>query len=333
VITRFKFLAIAAALTLIGGVRSASADQPLPQAAATPTPTPGHGNMQHATPPPASTPTPATAPASGGPDYVDDFTDPTTGWPNALVFDNYYIGYHEPEFFHVEVHAPHDKAIVVVPKQSFDDFTAETSVFVDPNNTAQTGDFRYGLVFRRSGSQFYAFVISPRTQTWYALKSSPSGVTELARGTNDAIQGLKSPDALRVDAVGSSFALHVNDQLVGQVSDADYAAGDAGFIVETLDSPRAHIHYDSLAIGQADTTAPSCTVVVSGLNLRRGPGTSYPILGYARASAVVEPLGRSRDGGWLFVRAGDAGPTVWISSAPVYIDCSVPIGDLPVQGP
>ncbi len=65
-----------------------------------------------------------------------------------------------------------------MPKQTFGDFTMETKVWADPNNTAKTGDFRYGLVFRRSGNQYYAFVVSPRTKTWYVLKSSPGGLVD-----------------------------------------------------------------------------------------------------------------------------------------------------------
>ncbi len=70
-----------------------------------------------------------------------------------------------------------------MPKQTFADFTMETKVRTDPNNTAKTGDFRYGLVFRRSGNQYYAFVVSPRTKSWYVLKSSPSGLVTLKQGT------------------------------------------------------------------------------------------------------------------------------------------------------
>ena len=96
--------------------------------------------------------------------FWDDFTDPKSGWPNNLEFGNYYIGYHEPNHYHVEVHVPHDSAVVAVPKRSFTDFTMESKVVVAPNNTAKTGDFRYGLVYRRSGNQYYAFVVSPRRE-------------------------------------------------------------------------------------------------------------------------------------------------------------------------
>ncbi len=103
----------------------------------------------------------------------DDFTDPKSGWPNSLEFGNYYIGYHEPNDYHVEVHVPNDRAVVAVPKRTLGDFTMETEVQADPNDTAKAGNFRYGLVFRRSGNQYYAFVVSlPRAKTWHVLKSS-----------------------------------------------------------------------------------------------------------------------------------------------------------------
>ena len=200
-------------------------------------------------------------PAQGGVLYQDDFTDPKSGWPNNLEFGNYYIGYHEPNHYHVEVHVPHDSAVVAVPKRSFTDFTMESKVLVAPNNTAKTGDFRYGLVFRRSGNQYYAFVVSPRTKSWSVLKSSPSGLVELKKGSNDSIQGLTAEDTLRVDAKGSTFFFHINDQAIGQVGDADYATGEVGFLVETLDSPRAHIHYGTTTIREVEA-APATTGVL-----------------------------------------------------------------------
>ncbi|MCI0554031.1 MAG: hypothetical protein L0287_24040, partial [Anaerolineae bacterium] len=38
--------------------------------------------------------------------YQDEFTNPGTGW-SAAEFDNYFIGYHEPEYYHVEIKSPH----------------------------------------------------------------------------------------------------------------------------------------------------------------------------------------------------------------------------------
>src|SRR6266498_1207682 len=40
--------------------------------------------------------------------YQDNFTNPATGW-SADKFDNYFIGYHEPEYYHIEVTSPNSK--------------------------------------------------------------------------------------------------------------------------------------------------------------------------------------------------------------------------------
>src|SRR5215216_4817836 len=115
--------------------------------------------------------------------FQDDFTNPATGWSEDK-FDNYFIGYHEPEYYHIEVTSPNSKTTVFEPqKQSFGDATIELDVLTVSAKTATEGDFRYGLVFRRSGDQYYAFTISPRTKKWFALKSSPNELTVLAEGT------------------------------------------------------------------------------------------------------------------------------------------------------
>ena len=200
------------------------------------------------TPQPETTVTVEPEPLEAGLLYQDDFTDITSGWPNGLEFDNYFIGYHEPDYYHVQVGAPNDSALVVLPGQSFDNITAEAELFVDPANTATEGDFRYGLALRRSGNQYYAFTISPRSMLWYIVKYGPGRSTVLSAGNVETLQGLTGPDRLRVDADGPNLTFYINGQQVGQVSDASYASGEAGFYVETFDSPRVHIHYDTLAI-------------------------------------------------------------------------------------
>ncbi|MGZ9222916.1 MAG: hypothetical protein ACXW4Q_12480, partial [Anaerolineales bacterium] len=105
--------------------------------------------------------------------FYDDFTDPSTGWPEDK-FDNYFVGYHEPEYYHVEITGTHYKTTVYEPeKESFEDFTVDLQVLTAAAKTAPEGDFRYGLAFRRSGDQYYAFTVSPRTKKWFVLKSSP----------------------------------------------------------------------------------------------------------------------------------------------------------------
>jgi hypothetical protein len=137
---------------------------------------------------------------------------------------------------------------IVLPQRSFNDFVSETEVFVSQENTAPSGDFRYGLVVRRAGEQYYGFAISPHTKRWSVLKSSPNGMKALDEGTEDSIQSLAGADTLRVDATGPDFTFYINSRLVSRAKDAEYVSGEVGFFVQTFDSPQAHLHYDSLVI-------------------------------------------------------------------------------------
>ena len=107
----------------------------------------------------------------------------TSGWPEAK-FDNYFIGYHEPEFYHVEVTSPNYKTTVFEPeKKTYGDVTIEVKAFTASSKTAETGDFSFGVVFRRSGDQYYAFAISQRSKKWYVLKSTPNALLILEKGS------------------------------------------------------------------------------------------------------------------------------------------------------
>ena len=263
--------------------------------------------------------------------YHDRFRDISSGWPDEVVFDNYYIGYHEPEFYHVEVHEPNDSAIVVLPGQEFSDVTVEVEVFADEANTAQSGDFRYGIALRRSGNQYYAFTVTPGTKAWHVLRNSPTGLEVLDEGTDETIRGLEEVDVLRVDANGSTFTFHVNGQPVSQIEDTTYAAGDLGFIVETFDSPRAHIHYDSLTIREAKLPQPICMVDILALNLRDGPGLAYsPPITLLLDGTRLEPLARSSDDQWIQIRVHGSEQVGWVAAFSPYISCNFSVTDLPV---
>src|SRR5687767_14463926 len=118
------------------------------------------GQVNPPTQPPAQAPSPTAAAASSptpagvestatsvpvtGEDvlYQDDFTNPATGWAEDQ-FDNYFIGYHESEYYHVEITGSNYKTTVFQPeKKSFDDVTVELQVFTNSGKTAANGDFR-----------------------------------------------------------------------------------------------------------------------------------------------------------------------------------------------
>ena len=116
--------------------------------------------------------------------YEDDFSNPGSGWPIVDV-DNYHFEYHPPDFYRVEVKSAHE-TVTVFRGMMFGDATVETMVLVDHTAT-DTGAFRYGLALRRSGEQYYAFTISPRSKSWQIAKHSPTGVKVLAEGAVDTV--------------------------------------------------------------------------------------------------------------------------------------------------
>ena len=263
--------------------------------------------------------------------YEDDFTNPTTGW-SERKFDNYFIGYHEPEYYHIEITTPNQKTTVFGPsKESFGDFTTELQVLTVSAKTAAEGDFRYGLAFRRSGDQYYAFTISPRSKKWYALKSSPSELVVLAEGTDDGLHELDNDDTLRVDAQGPNFLLHINDHLVGQVTDADYTGGELGFYVETFDATNTHIHFDDLKI-QDLTLSLSCTVAEGTLYVRSGPSKTNPQIAVLSIGDVVQALGISPNR-WIKIVVKGSDQPGWVSFSEGLLTCTPTVDLFPTVNP
>jgi hypothetical protein len=207
----------------------------------------------------------------------------------------------------------------------------EVEVLTNSTKTAASGDFIYGPIFRRSGDQYYAFAISPRSKKWFVLKSSPNTLMTLAEGEEASIHDLDVDDDLRVDAQGSTFYFHINGRLVGQVVDPDYTSGEAGFYVQAFDSTQTHVHFDTLTIWDYD--APSLCNILSismKLNVRSGPGTTFPSSSSLSKGDLVEPIGRSPDGKWIKINVQGSGEQGWIADSPQFVSCNKDVSLLPV---
>jgi hypothetical protein len=69
-------------------------------------------------------------------------------------------------------------------------------------------------------------------------------------------------------------------------------------------------------------------VLADSVNLRGGPGSSYPVLGLANSGARYPVVGQAADCAWLqIVRAGEE--RVWLTGAPVYTRLNVPCSRVP----
>ncbi len=204
---------------------------------------------------------------------LDDFTDETSGWP-IMEEGSVLSGYHPPDYYHVQSGQPNQIATAYFGGD-FQNIGLETNVFVDSTDT-ETGDFRYGLITRRNGDQFYAFTVSPRAGIWQVLKASPDGLQKMDEGTIDTLSNSTDhPDRLRVDASGNKFLFSINGELITVLHDASYSSGDIGFYVETFDESRAHVHYD-LVQAQVIDELPETAVLLS--DDFTDPGSGWPII-------------------------------------------------------
>ena len=244
--------------------------------------------------------------------YQDDFTNPSTNWPDRK-FDNYFIGYHEPEYYHIEVTSPNYKTTVFEPqKRSFDDVNDGTGCSYGFEKDGS--DRRFSVwsgfpSFRAINTMPLPFLHAPRNGL--CLRAPQVGSTVLTEGTDESIHELDNDDTLRVDAQGPNFLFHINDQLVGQATDPDYASGEVGFYVESFDVPNVHIHFDKLTIRDFQVSI-ACNVDAQALNVRSGPGKAFSSFAFLSNGDTIEPLGRSADNEWIKIKINGTEDQGWV---------------------
>lgn len=193
--------------------------------------------------------------------FRDDFTDPDSGWTIGPG-DN--PGYHTPDWYHLEARAS-APIVLLGPEGNSNrgDVSMVTEIFQSLLETINDGDFRYGLVARKSSDQsYYAFMISPNRLSWSVVKQTPAGPIEIASGRDESIVGLDQHNWLRLDASGQTFVFWVNGRLLYQFSDPEAPlTGDIGYIVETLGASRVHVHVEYLEVTKlAPNPIPAPTV-------------------------------------------------------------------------
>jgi hypothetical protein len=147
--------------------------------------------------------------------YGDTFASNADGWssdPGHCYFGS--DGYHAAGY------------ICYAPAGNQTDVIVSTTVQQTSGSTTEG----YGLVFRRVASgNYYRFMIDSASE-WFADKCVDDNCTALVDYKSDtAIKGgLKTPNTLRVSAIGSHFDFFVNDTKVGSADDSSFSSGLVG---------------------------------------------------------------------------------------------------------
>jgi hypothetical protein len=180
---------------------------------------------------------------------LDEFADVLSGWYQAAApVEEYFYGYHPTDFYHVQVSSP-EGCLAVRHDIPLNDFIADVDIFKAKTET-DDGDYRHGLVIREADSEFYAFMLSPISKEWQVIKNSLGGINILDQGLQESIRGQtqNERDRMTIIANGPELSLAINGRLVSTVFDDSFREGNLGFIVQTLDQPYAHIHFDRIFV-------------------------------------------------------------------------------------
>jgi len=241
---------------------------------------------------------------------TDEFEDVLSGWYQAAApVEEYFYGYHPTDFYHVQVSAP-EGCLAVRHDIPLNDFIVDVDIFKARTET-ENGDYRHGLVIREGDGEFYAFLISPISKEWQIVKNSLSGINILDQGSQQSIRGESQDerDRMTIIANGPELSLSINGRLVSTVFDDSFREGNLGFIVQTLDEPYAHIHFDRIFVWDlpesamvpqmpetTPTTArfdgPACGGAVTGDNLLSSFFT-YTVLEGDTLSTIADLFGLS----------------------------------------
>ena len=178
----------------------------------------------------------------------EDFTgDAARGWEQGSeTVEGYFIGYHATDFYHVDVSHPND-CLSVFNESVYPNFMVESVNFI--KRTDSDGDYRYGLALSENGRNFYALLISPVKKEWYVVENDSASMNLIASGPASSVNGLseETADHLFIIVNGPELTFFVNGQLVTRVYKDNTPISQVGFVVQTIDEPHVHSHFDSLS--------------------------------------------------------------------------------------
>jgi hypothetical protein len=173
--------------------------------------------------------------------FRDDFSDPSSGWPqeagagSSTDYDSggYRILVDEPNTIYW-----------ATPGLNFADVTIE----VDAEKIAGAEDNYFGILCRyQDNDNFYLFSIS--SDGYYSIGKYKNGefsfIHDNGQGYSNLIHQGKTTNRLRIDCEGTTLTLYANDSKLATVEDADFTSGDIGLMAAAFDIAGTNILFDN----------------------------------------------------------------------------------------
>jgi serine/threonine protein kinase len=194
-------------------------------------------------------------------EIFDDFSDPTSGWPQQTEGPVRYF-YEEGRYQFTNMLPAQARQAIYDPSRTY------ASTFLEVEATLENGQpgSGYGLIFRwQDAGNFYVFAIDgvgrvsmwafENGSSWRELRGLPDEWTASAAVLTDG-----TPNTLTVVAEGNHLVGSVNHETVIDIEDDTYEAGAVGFYVATAldddEEPLADVFFDNFI---AQPSVPAMT--------------------------------------------------------------------------
>jgi len=175
--------------------------------------------------------------------YYEDFSSNSSSLKEWDQSDS--AGYHENGTYVIEVLVPN-----MFYWSNLGDSYSDFVVDVDTVKRGGSDDNHFGLVLRYQDSDnFYMFNVSSDGMYSFGYYEDDEW-TAIVKWTDSSVinQGDNSRNHLTVEAVGDTFTLMVNGQVLETVQDSTFSSGDIGMYAGSIDDPGTKIAFDNLAI-------------------------------------------------------------------------------------
>lgn len=137
-----------------------------------------------------------------------------------------------------------------LPAPTFQDFILE----VDAQQVSGDLSNSYGVLFRmQDPNQFYRFEITGDGKYMFERRNGDGSWTRFVRDWTESAaieQGHRATNRIRIEAIGPSLTVYVNNTLVQQVTDNGYAAGQIALDAGTFGFPEMQAAFDNLVVKQ-----------------------------------------------------------------------------------
>jgi len=201
------------------------------------------------------------------PPYLDDFSDPDSGW---YVHDDGDIRWsYQSGEYEIRLRGSYWWAWASAPIVFPEDYIVEADM------RRYSGNVAYGLIFgMQDGSHFYVLIVHPESRYYYLVKVVGDDWPVLDYGYSTYISSYPySTNHLKVKRDGNQIYAYVNGHLVASESDSSYIGSlYGGFYAESGPTAPAVVRFDDFQLNAAGTV----TAVSEGFSSR---GADRPATG------------------------------------------------------